>query len=213
MGIYDLTHLMYSGMPVYPGKKPARIQISATLSQDGYREKHISIDGHTGTHMDAPAHMLPEGHTLDQYEVSKFSGTAIIIPIQEKQISLELLTSQEDDIKQADFVLFRTGWSRYWGSPEYLENFPTLTKSAARFLTDLSLKGVGMDMISADPIDSTDFPIHHILFENDMVIIENLKFPEKMSSGTGILHVYPLHLAEADGSPIRAILSIKNPCQ
>ena len=213
MTFFDLTHLMFSGMPVYPGKKPAGIQPSATLSRDGYREKHISIDGHTGTHMDAPAHMLPNGNTLDQYQISKFCGTAIILPVQEEQISLEFLASREEDLKRVDFVLFNSGWSKYWGKPEYLQKFPTLTIPAAQFLTRFSLKRVGMDMISADPIDSTDFPIHHILFESDMVILENLKFPEKMPLGTGILHAYPLNLADADGSPIRAVLSIEIPNQ
>lgn len=163
--------------------------------------------------MDAPAHMLPSGNTLDQYQISKFCGTAIILTIQEEQISLEFLASREEYLKRVEFVLFNSGWSIYWGKPEYLQKYPTLTIPAAHFLTRFSLKGIGMDMISADPIDSTDFPIHHILFESDMVIIENLVFPEKMPSGTGILHAYPLNLADADGSPIRAVLSMEIPNQ
>lgn len=206
MTILDLTHLMHNDMPVYPGKRPVEIVSAATIGKDGYREKHLSIDGHTGTHIDAPAHMLEDGNTLDKYPISKFCGAALILSAREGHIDLDILELHEDEIKKADYVLFHTGWSKFWGSDSYLVSFPTLTTAAAEYLCQFSLKGVGIDAISVDTIDSTEFPIHHILFKSDMIIIENLKFPEKMAMGTGYLHVYPLHISKADGSPIRAVI-------
>ncbi len=210
MKILDLTHPIHNGMPVYPGKNPVRVEMAATINKDGYREKHLSIDGHTGTHMDAPAHMLADGHTLDSYQISKFCGTAIILKIPENQISMDFLMSNADGLKNVDFILFNTGWSKFWGKDDYLNSFPTLTIEAAHYLTQFSIKGVGMDTISVDPIDSKEFPIHHTLFERDMVIIENLKFPEEISLTNGFLHVYPLSIADADGSPVRAVIFMED---
>lgn len=210
MKILDLTHPIHNGMPVYPGKNPVRVEIAATINKDGYREKHLSIDGHTGTHMDAPAHMLADAHTLDSYQITKFCGTAIILKILEKQISLDFLMSHAVELKNVDFILFNTGWSKFWGKDDYLNSFPTLTNEAAHYLNQFTIKGIGFDTISVDPIDSKEFPIHHTLFERDMVIIENLKFPEEISLTYGFLHVYPLPIADADGSPVRAVIFLED---
>jgi len=207
MAIYDLTHLMHSRMPVYPGKKQPIIESSATLAKDGYREMHLNIDGHTGTHMDAPAHMLQNGRTLDNYPVEKFTGRAVIIPVTDGKSLIEIadLKPYETEIRKAGFVLFRTGWSKYWGTDQYLKNFAVLSEVAANWLTTFQLKGIGIDSISVDRIDSVTWPVHHIIFNNDLVIIENLKFPDDLKDGSGTLHCYPLLFENADGSPVRAL--------
>jgi arylformamidase len=205
--IYDLTHPLEASMPVYPGKNQPVIFPAAQIEIDGYREIHLQIDGHTGTHIDSPAHMLEQGKKLDQYPPEKFTGKAIVIPAENiPVIEISDLKLYEDEIKNADFVLFRTGWCRYWGTPQYLGPFPVLSKTAAGWLTTFRLKGIGVDAISVDPLDSADWPVHHILFNNDMTIIENLRFPEGLPN-TGIFHCFPLPVKDADGTPVRAVLS------
>lgn len=207
MSIHDLTHLMYSRMPVYPGKRQPIIENSATLGIDGYREMHLQIDGHTGTHMDAPAHMLPNGRTLDNYPAEKFTGRAVIVPVPDGKSLIEIadLKPYETEIRKAGFVLFRTGWSDYWETDRYLKDFPVLSEVAANWLTTFQLKGVGIDSISVDTIDSVTWPVHLVLFNNDLIIIENLKFPSDLKKGSGTLHCYPLLFENADGSPVRAL--------
>lgn len=210
MAIYDLTHLMHAGMPVYPGKQQPEFLPSATLSGDGYRELHLGLDGHTGTHMDAPAHMLENGKTLDKYPASRFTGTACIISVGQGKtvIDKDDLLHYESMIRESDFVLFRTQWSQYWGSDAYLRNFPVLTEQAVEWLTTFSLKGIGVDVISVDPTESTTWAVHHILFRNDLVIIENLCFPDELTETRGTFHCFPLRIDQSDGSPVRAIFSV-----
>jgi arylformamidase len=207
MAIHDLTHLMHSQMPVYPGKRQPVIENSATLDKDGYREMHLQIDGHTGTHMDAPAHMLLNGRTLDVYPAAKFTGRAVIVPVPDGKSLIEIadLKPYETEIRKAGFVLFRTGWSNYWGTNQYLDNFPVLSEVSANWLTTFQLKGVGIDSISVDTIDSVTWPVHHVFFNNDLIIIENLKFPSDLKDGSGTFHCYPLLFENADGSPVRAL--------
>ena len=66
MSILDLTHYLEAGMPVYPGTEPPVLEEANTISRDGFREKKITLYSHTGTHMDAPAHILPGAPTLDE---------------------------------------------------------------------------------------------------------------------------------------------------
>ena len=209
--IYDLTHPIQAPMPVYPGKNQPVILSSAQIEKDGYRELSLQLEGHTGTHIDSRAHMLLQGKTLDQYPPEKFTGKAVIIPVIDIHIiEVTDLMEYEEEIREADFVLFRTGWHRYWGTPRYLSPFPVLSEMAARWLTTFSLKGIGIDVISVDPPDSADWPVHHILFESDMTIIENLRFPEELSVNSGIFHCFPLPVKAADGTPVRAVFFVNS---
>ncbi len=210
MKLFDLSHTLSNNTPVYPGMNTPSFQPVATMMKDGYRETRLDFDSHTGTHIDAPAHMLPGGKTLDQLPVSAFTGSALIIPVPEKTklICKDTLLKFEERLKGADFVLFNTGWSKYWGSPRYFEDFPTLATDATGWLLSFPLKGIGFDNISADPVGSAGFPNHHSIFEKGLIIIENLIFPEGLPDGTGTFHCYPLPVEEADGSPVRAVFGI-----
>jgi arylformamidase len=210
MEIYDLSHPMHSAMPVYPGKGQPVIEPAASIEKDGYREMRLELDGHTGTHMDAPAHMLPNGKMLNDYPVSKFTGKAVIIPVDCTKAIIEIAHLQEykTEIRHSDYVLFNTGWSKYWGTDTYLKDFPVLSEQAAKWLTTFQLKGIGLDAISVDPVESTTFDVHYILFQSDMVIVENLVFPETLLHGNGVFHCFPLNIEHADGSPVRAVIMV-----
>ena len=67
MKMLDLTHCITLEMPVYPGTEPPRLTAACTMEKDGFRETLLEMYSHTGTHMDAPAHMLPNGRTLDDF--------------------------------------------------------------------------------------------------------------------------------------------------
>ena len=63
--IIDLTHTITPEMPMYPGSAAPSIKPTGSLTRDGFRETQLTIASHTGTHMDAPSHMLPRGSTLE----------------------------------------------------------------------------------------------------------------------------------------------------
>ncbi len=207
MAIYDLSHPLHSAMPVYPSKGQPVITPAATIETDGYREMRLELDGHTGTHIDAPAHMLANGKMLTDFPVSKFKGKAFIISMKSKKdcIGISDLKGFEKGIGSSDFVLFRTSWSIYWGYKEYLKGFPVLSQDAAKWLTTFNLKGIGVDAISVDPVETTDWPVHFILFRSEMVIVENLIFPENLENSSGMFYCFPLKYNNSDGSPVRAV--------
>ena len=68
-------------MPVYPGTEPPILEEANTITRDGFAEKKLSLFSHTGTHMDAPAHMIPNGRTLDSYPVEEFFGRAVMLDL------------------------------------------------------------------------------------------------------------------------------------
>lgn len=204
MKVYDLTHTIRNDMPVYPGTEQPTLTTACTIETAGYRETLLHMFSHTGTHMDAPAHMLLDGAVLDSYDADKFTGTAAVVDCRgEADISLPLL--QRYDLDGVDFVLFCTGWDKKWGSPEYYEGFPCLTPDAAAYLATLPLKGVGEDSISLDPCGSVDFPNHITLLRADFVNTENLAGLDALIGRRFTFVTLPLKFENSDGCSCRAI--------
>jgi arylformamidase len=211
MKLFDLSHLLNNQSTVYPGKDKPIFKPAAFIDRDGYRETHLEFDSHSGTHIDAPAHMLDNGLTLDRMPVSAFSGRAFIITVPEGMMKIDqhFLEEYTKALQGTDFILIKTGWSKYWETPRYFENFPTLSTDAVKWLLTFPLKGIGFDAISADPVESTDFPNHYLIFGKGLLIIENLKFPDELTAAAGEFTCYPLPYENADGSPVRAVLKIQ----
>ena len=210
MNCIDLSHELVTGMPVYPGTASPEFESHKVLEKDGYREMSLKFFSHVGTHMDAPAHLLPEGWTLDRFPVGYFAGKGCKVDVREVGgvIGLDVLTEYSEQIEESDFVILQSGWSARWGTEDYFGRFPVLSPEAANWLVERDLKGIGLDMISVDPIDSGSFPIHHILLGQNVVIIENLMNLEALPEAGFELFCFPLKLKEADGAPVRAIGAI-----
>ena len=123
MRVLDLTHTIKNDMPVYPGTEQPQLTTACTIDEVGYKETILHMYSHTGTHMDAPAHMLREGMTLDAFPAERLVGKGIVIDCRgEKEISLALL--RQYDLQRIEFVLFCTGWDKLWGQDSYYEDFP-----------------------------------------------------------------------------------------
>lgn len=209
MKIIDLTYVIEESMPVYSGTERPSLIPANTYEKDGFRETVLHMYSHTGTHMDAPAHVKPDGITLDGFDVSQFVGKAVVVDCHDLQegdiIDMSYIYKQKKEIDQADFVLFSSGWSRYWGSEQYYGNFPVADKEVLEYLVNTEKKGIGMDAISIEPIANETLPHHHLVLGSGMVIIENLMNLEQLGSELFTLAVLPLKWEQADGSPIRAI--------
>ncbi len=204
----DLTHPIHEDMPVYPGTEQPVIITGCSIELDGFVEKKITFYSHTGTHIDAPAHLVKGGKYLDQYDIGHFHGSAIVVHLEsngDKFIDLAVLKPAESQLKNADFLLIHTGWNRYWGTDAYFANFPVLTPEAAEWVAGLGLKGIGFDAISADSADTQTYPIHNILLGSDMVIVENLTNLDQLTGEPVEFSCFPLYFQNADGSPIRAV--------
>lgn len=209
MKIIDLTHLLNAEITVYPGTEKPTFHQAHTVEKDGFAEQKMTMYTHTGTHIDAPAHMLKDGNTLDLLNVESFYGNAICINCSEvkgKYIQIESLLPFEEKIRKVDFVLLRTDWSKKWKSDSYFKNFPVLGKEACTWLTNFNLKGVGLDVISIDPVDdSYEMINHNITFNKGMVIIENLTNLDLLNDEVFSFSCLPLKIENADGSPVRAV--------
>jgi kynurenine formamidase len=214
MPVIDLTYPIAPGMPVFPGSPIPEIHPIARFERDGFREKQMTFSSHTGTHMDAPSHMLRQGKTLDQFPAEHFIGAGLCIDLTSARggvIEWTSLQPFQETLPNCDFVMLRTGWGQFWGTNRYFQGYPVLSPEAAQGLATYHPKAVGVDTLSVDAADAVEFPVHHILLEHNVLIIENLAHLDRLPNGRfGRLCCLPLPLADADGAPARVVALLEN---
>jgi len=204
----DLTHTLSPDISCYPGTEPPVFSGACTLETHGFAERRIAIYSHTGTHVDAPSHILSQGAALDDFGAGRFVGPGTALDLRGLDgpvIRPEDLAPFQSEIEGRDFLLLCTGWSGRWGRKSYYEAYPVLTPEAARWLAGFRPKAVGVDAISVDPMDTETFPVHRLLLERDILVIENLTRLEALLGREFLLCCLPLKIEAADGAPVRAV--------
>ncbi|MFW5949806.1 MAG: cyclase family protein [archaeon] len=208
--MYDLTHPVETGMQTYPGDPSVSVEAVATYSEDGYRQSRLSCGSHTGTHVDAPAHVERDGRRLEAFEIDSFVMRCHRIDCRDiaarDSIGVDRIPTVDSDI---DCLVVWTGWDDHWGTDRYLDH-PSLTPRAARSCARQDL-ALALDTLNPDPTpspatvtgDPVEFPAHHAILGAGQLIVENLCNLEAVDDRFE-LRAYPLSLAE-DGAPVRAV--------
>jgi kynurenine formamidase len=205
--MWDLTHELGSGLP-YPGDPQAAVTPHATFEADGYRVAEVACSTHSGTHVDAPAHLLADGPTLGAYDVETFAFDARVVDYTAFGAREPIPADRVPDT-DANLVVFHTDWSEHWGDQRYFDH-PYLTASAAARCAALGCH-VALDAPSVDPSPSeratadepTGYPAHHALLGDERLILENLRNLDALPQRCTI-RAYPLRV-DADGAPVRAV--------
>ncbi len=213
MKIIDLTHTIYAEMPVYPGTKKPKLAEANTYEKDGFKETLLTMFSHTGTHMDAPAHLFSDRSTLDAMPIGSFAGKALVIDCRGfcsgERVPFSYIEDKLSLADEADFLLFNFGWDRFWGAEEYFGDYPCVDEQIVDYLISSNKKGVGFDTISLDPITDANLTLHKkLLLKNKTVIIENLTGLDTLGNNMVRFFAMPLKFKNADGAPIRAFAVI-----
>jgi arylformamidase len=203
--IYDLTLPLGAKTVVYPGDSPPVIkQVSSLDSGDRLTSSHLSVGCHVGTHVDAPAHFLSGGSTIDKLPLHCFCGPAVVINVQGKR------SIREDDLRNCSIprdhhVLLKTDNAALLASTRFVASYTYLDPVAASYLCELNPYSVGIDYYSFDSYESEDFPSHKILAKHNLPAFVCLNLgpvPAGAYSFAGL----PLLLEHTEASPVRAIV-------
>jgi arylformamidase len=211
MKVIDLSHTIEQHMPLYPGSEKPEITEVFSIQANGFKESRLILPTHTGTHIDLPAHLLDGGKSVDDFYLSSFFGHAIRIDCRGLQtISKGAITARLKDSSPPDYLLFYSGWDSYWGEDRYFRDFPVLEHDAAEYIASLSLKGVGIDAISFDPVGDIVLKNHHLLMGNEILLIENLCNMGSLPGNEFLFGCPPLKIKGLDGCPIRAFAILES---
>ncbi|WP_223700604.1 arylformamidase [Sutcliffiella deserti] len=204
MKIHDISRILNNHTPMWPGDTPFSYTLNWSKEETGsVNVGSIEMSVHTGTHVDAPFHFDSTGKKIVNMDLSVFIGPAIVLDVTNKA------TISYEDIAQSlkahpqKRILFKTNaWKQ---EDEFPSTIPTLSKEVIELLKELEVPLIGVDLPSVDKLDSKELPLHHLLLEANISILEGIDL-RMVEEGEYKLVALPLKLEDADGSPVRAIL-------
>lgn len=210
--LIEVSHSVADGKVTYPGV-PAPIIcdfLSREASESHYAEgvsfciNQIDMPANTGTYIDSPFHRYAEGRDLANMpleSVVHLDGVVCRVKKEDRAVGSEAFEDVEISGKA---VLVETGWSRYWGKEQYFENHPFLTRNAADFLSSNGAVLVGIDSLNIDDTDDPYRPVHSILLDAEIPIIEHMCNLALLPDSGFVFHAAPVKIHNFGTFPVRA---------
>jgi arylformamidase len=205
--IYDISVRLGEESILYPGDTPYSRELVQNIKDGGICDlSKLVMSAHSGTHIDAPAHFIQGGKSLDQYEVRDFILPAQVVEIRDK-LSVRPAELENLAIGAGEALLFRTNNSTSGQSKNgtFSEQFVYLSPEAADICIEKRVKLVGFDYITVERYGDQEFPTHRRLLEKDIPILEGIHLKD-VPAGRYKLICLPLKISGGEASPVRAIL-------
>jgi kynurenine formamidase len=177
MRVVDLTQNLDPETVMWPGSPQPTAETVLTVAHDGFYNRLVSFVEHTGTHFDAPKHMIEGGLSVDRIDPATLVRPLAVIDVSAEMAGdpdailtlaqVQAFEAEHGRIPDGAIVFLRTGWeefntdpARYANAPGELR-FPGFGPEAARFIVDeRHAVGLGVDTLGIDPGVATDFVVH-----------------------------------------------------
>jgi arylformamidase len=207
MRTYDITLTISPELVVWPGDSGIELtRVSKLEDGDDANVTRMAMSAHTGTHIDAPYHFLPDGGTVENIPIELLTGRVYVLHVPDADVITADILKNSSIPPRTKRVLFRTRNSEAWSNPghKFKDKYVAIGSDAAQYLVDRGVKLVGVDYLSVAPYTDV-VSTHEILLKAGLVIVEGLDLSE-VSQGRYTMYCLPLKLAGSDGAPARAIL-------
>jgi len=217
--IIDLTHALSPEIPTWDGSCGFEMELTLDYKNctppDLFRKHSLKMESGIGTHMDAPAHVIPGGRTIDTIALEELVTNCVMIDVSSEvnegyvimPEAVEKFEKEHGEIQPNSFVIFYTGWDKHWGDSEkYINNhkFPSVGISTAELLLKRNIAGLGIDTLSADT-GASGFPVHRAILGADKYLVENVANAKKLPSIGAKSLVLPMNIKEGTEAPVRLV--------
>ncbi len=205
--IYDISMTIHPRMPVYKNReeKRPRFKTTKTFEKDGVYETDLTLNLHTGTHIDFPLHTLKNGQDSHQHDVQRLLGEAKVFDLTHVTEGITENDLIEHPIEDNDFILFKTKNS---ARDDFDFNFVYLTKSGAEYLVKKRIRGVGIDALGIER-NQPNHPTHDLLLSNNILILEGIRL-KNVPQGNYEMMALPMPIDGVEALPVRALLKSKD---
>lgn len=151
---YELSHEWGHGAPTLPGFDDVKLFRASTHAKNGVMATRVRMVMHSGTHVNAPLHLIQRGAGVGDIALDRFFGSGVVLSIPKRQWELVTpadLEAAAPRIEHEDIVVIVTGWHRrYSDSIDYFGHAPGLSKAAAQWLSAKNVKLVAVDTPQVD---------------------------------------------------------------
>ncbi|MCK4847708.1 MAG: cyclase family protein [Candidatus Heimdallarchaeota archaeon] len=206
MKVFDISMEISETMIFYPGDRNFELNRVLDLKKgDPVNLSEISMNVHTGTHLDAPIHYIPDSASITDIDPSKFFGNAKVFDFTNIEMGAGIteLDLSSLEIGKDDIILFKTKNSEF-NDTIFKEDFVYLTQEGAAFLVSKKIKSVGIDYLSIGKYKE-DKKTHLTLLQNNILIYEGLNL-KNIHPGEYLFCGFPLKIKKSEGAPVRAVL-------
>ena len=201
MKFVDLSHPISNKMSTYPTDPEVSIVREKEIESDFTLLHSVTMGTHTGTHLDAPAHIISGGKTLEDFPLSSFTGKTV-------KVDLNSISELDKVDEKIDGIIFESIWYRKYKEPEiyFGSDRPEIPKYLVKKAIEMGIKYFGCDLPSVDVSGSKDKPIHNALLGANIIVYESLTNLNYLPLLTTFeFYGFPLPFIGLDGSPVRAI--------
>ena len=201
MKFVDLSHPISNEMATYPSDPDISIIREKDIQTNRTLLHRFTMGTHTGTHLDAPAHIISGGKTLESFPLSSFTGKTV-------KVDLKSISELDRIDEKVDGIIFNSSWYKRFKEPEiyFGSDRPEIPIYLVKKAIEMGIKYFGCDLPSVDKSGSKDKPIHNALLKENIIIYESLTNLDKLPLLTPFeFYGFPLPFVGLDGSPVRAI--------
>lgn len=219
--VVDLTHTFTADFPTFGGDPGIALEKTVSFEDSGYQLFRMTIDEHSGTHIDAPLHFTEDGTSVDELAPETLVCPLCVIDISAKATEeantmvepedIEAWISANGDIPAGACVAMNSGWADKVGDPSYRNDadgnfaFPGFSLGASEMLVEAGAVAMAVDTLSLDPGNSADFAVHYHWLPSGRYGIENVANLGQMpAAGATIFVGAPKH-GGGTGGPARVL--------
>lgn len=207
MKIYDISLTLQENMTVWAGDPQPKFPSEISKSEQG--EVHLTsmvMGAHSGTHVDAPLHFVPGGHTVDELSLDLLIGPVQVV----ETFGVKLVTRSVLEKQMIDFsiprLLLKTDNSTLWDDPEhsFFEKYVAVSEDGIQYLLDQGIRLVGIDYLSIAPYDAV-FGTHQTFLGGGGIALEGVDL-RGIVPGVYQMVCLPMKIKGSDGAPARVVL-------
>lgn len=223
--VTDLTYRLTEDFPTFFGPPSGERTTLFDHATDGFYAQRWTFDEQWGTHIDAPGHFGPDAWRVDEIPVDRLVAPLAVVDISGRatvepntMVTIDDLVAYErryGRIPSGAFVAMNSGWSakRELGGDAFRGglgfpdlNFPGFGIDAAMWLADeRDVVGIGVDTLSLDPGNSSDFAVHFGFLPTNRYGVENLAGLDDVPPRGSTVVVGAIPWEDGSGGPSRVL--------
>ena len=207
--IFDVSLPITPGESLWPGDPPTTLEPGWTTTEDGgFNVSELCVGTASGTHVDSPAEFFEGGSGVDQVPLEALLGEVFVAdatgfqgeigPEELERLGIEPGTSR---------LLIKTSNSERWGQDPtaFFDDYVCLAPDGAKWVLERGIRTLGVDALEVEVKGAPGHPVHHLLLQNGVVLIEGLNL-SGVGAGLYDLVCAPLPIVGGDGGPARVLL-------
>ncbi|MFC6016153.1 cyclase family protein [Plantactinospora solaniradicis] len=225
--VVDLSHPLSTMTPCHPAANPPTVATVAEFARDGCFAGRWSLDEHTGTHVDAPAHFTVDGRSVDAIPAADLVLSAGLVDIRWRvRRSVDAVVEIDDildwervhgPLPSPGVVIALTGWAERIGARRaYLgldaddrPHWPGFGAATADFLAAErpQVCALGIDTPSLDSAtnERAGSAVHRSWLRGRRFGLENLTNLTRMPVAGGVVVVGVPAFVGGSGGPARVL--------